>query len=240
MNKNMSKAFRVLTYLIVFGSVFVISMLLTMTILIKGDEITTPEFVGKPIRQVRETALHKSIMLKEFSGDYGNAYPPQTVVNQFPSAGTSIKENSFVKVFVTSDLAQTQVPDVLGKTLHEAEKLLKENRCKRRQLSYILMKDVPFDTIISQSVPAGTRTGENSEVDLLVSRGNETVSYIMPDLIGLDADRVLMFFESRGLRVANIETRPYYGLKPGIVLKQSPDPGFEISTRNKIGIEVSQ
>ena len=96
------------------------------------------------------------------------------------------------------------------------------------------------DSVISQSLPAGSRMAEGSAIDLLISKGGESRSFVMPDLIGKEAVKVLVFFESRGLKISKIEEVPYFGLKPGVILKQFPSPGFEISSKNLIGIQVSK
>ncbi len=96
------------------------------------------------------------------------------------------------------------------------------------------------DSVISQSLRPAAASAEGSAIDLLISKGGESLSFVMPDLIGKEAAKVLVFFESQGLKISKIEEVPYFGLKPGIILKQFPSPGFEISAKNLIGIQVSK
>ena len=132
------------------------------------------------------------------------------------------------------------VPQLVARSQKECEALLKKSKLKKGHTAFISAVDVMPDSVISQSAPAGSRVAEGTAIDLLISKGSESRSFVMPDLIGQEAAKVLVFFESQGLKISKIEEVPYFGLKPGIILKQFPSPGFEISAKNLIGIQVSK
>ena len=234
------RTIRILGIAAVYSLVFAASVFLTMSLLIKGDELTTPDLIGKTVKSAYEVAAQRGLYLKKVIGDFGSGYLPGTVVNQSPASGTKVKTKSIVKIFIPLDLAQIIIPDLTGHSLRDSENILKKNKLKKGHISYIAARDVLLDLVVSQSHPSGSRIAENSAVDILVPRGPESPSYIMPDLIGKEASKVLVFFESKGLKLSKIEEVSYFGLNPGIVLKQHPSPGFEISSKNQIGIQVSK
>ena len=51
----------------------------------------------------------------------------------------------------------------------------------------------------------------------------------MPDLIGVNGDRAADILRARGFRVAVVGSNPYPGVAAGIVLRQSPQAGFQIA-----------
>jgi len=59
-------------------------------------------------------------------GSYDKRYKPFTVVNQFPSPGMQIKEKSFIKIYVTSEIMKVKTPDLFGLSLKESEKVLQK------------------------------------------------------------------------------------------------------------------
>jgi len=240
MNKKVLQLSKIVGIVAIYSMIFVASIFFTMSLLIKGEEIVAPDLLGKNLKLAYEIASRKGIYLKKVPGDFGSAYTPNTVVNQFPSPGTAVKEKSVIKVFVASSQAQVIVPNLTQQSLKECEEQLKKSKLKRGMLSYITVDDIPAETVVTQSTAFGSRVSENSSIDLLVSRGAQNPSYVMPDLIGKPAARVLVYFESRGLKISKIEEVAYFGLKPGVILKQFPPPGFEISPRNLISIQVSQ
>ena len=240
MNRAFVRTIRILGIAAVYSFVFTASVFLTMSLLIKGDELTTPDLIGKTVKSAYEVAAQRGLYIRKVVGDFGGGYLPGTVVNQSPAPNTKVKAKSVVKIFIPLDLAQIIVPDLTGYSMRDSENILKKNKLKKGHVSYIAVKDVLLDMVLSQSYPSGSRISENSAVDILVSRGPESPSYVMPDLIGKEASKVLVFFESKGLKLSKIEDVPYFGLKPGIIVKQFPSPGFEISMRNQIGIQVSK
>ena len=65
-------------------------------------------------------------------------------------------------------------------------------------------------------------------------------SYVMPDLIGVNGDRAAAILREHGFRVAVVGSTPYPGVAAGIVLRQSPQAGFQIAPGEPISIEVSR
>ena len=62
----------------------------------------------------------------------------------------------------------------------------------------------------------------------------------MPDLIGVNGDRAADLLRARGFRVAVVGDHPYPGVPAGIVLRQNPQAGFQISPGEPISLEVSR
>ncbi|HSQ36117.1 MAG TPA: PASTA domain-containing protein [Candidatus Binatia bacterium] len=240
MNKKLLLIGRITGIIFLYSLVFFLAVYATVSLLVKGDEITAPDLIGKTLTEAYAIAAQEGIIIKKVVGDFGQAYPPNTVVNQFPAPDSGVKEKSVMKIFVASEVGQTVVPDLAGRSQKECDARLKGSKLKKGHVALISSRDVPLDNVIGQSVPAGSRIAAGSAVDLLISKGAESLSFVMPDLIGRGADKVLVFFETRGLKISKIEEVAYFGLKPGVILKQFPSPGFEISAKNLIGIQVSK
>lgn len=240
MNKKVLLVSKIVGLVLFYSLVLVASVFLTMSFLIKGDEIISPDLTGKSLKEAYEIAAKKGIYLKKIAGVYDSNYAPLTVINQAPVGGIRIKEKSFIKVFITSEVVEVIVPDLSGYNINDCEKLLRENDLRKRYVAYMDASDVPVDFIIAQSYPPGVRVPRSTEIDILASRGSRDRSYIMPDIIGKKAANVLLYFESRGLKISEITKTPYPGLEPNVVIKQYPLSGFPINTKARVSIEVSE
>ncbi len=240
----MKKKFLLLTKIVglalFYTLVLIASVFFTMSALIKGEELKTPDMKGKSLNEAYKVATENGVYLKKYLGNYGKQYKPLTVINQFPAPGVKIKEKSFVQVFVTSDIVEVIMPDLSGYSLRESERLLRDNNLRKRYISYMDARDVPVDFIISQSLPAGARVPSDTEVDILVSRGRRGKSYIMPDIIGKRMNNVSVYFDEIGLKISETVMVSYPGLEPGIIIKQEPTSGFPINSKARIRIEVSE
>ena len=62
----------------------------------------------------------------------------------------------------------------------------------------------------------------------------------MPDFIGVNGDRAADLLRSRGFRVSLVGDHPYPGLPAGIVLRQSPQGGFQFGSSDPVSLEVSR
>ena len=93
------------------------------------------------------------------------------VVNQNPAAGTEIKKNRTVKVEIRETEIAAQIPDLIGKTLPEAEALLSENGFQVGDIAYSMHHQFEQGKIIAQTPRPGDRIQENGAINILVSKG---------------------------------------------------------------------
>jgi len=97
--------------------------------------------------------------------------------------------------------------------------------------------DYPVGSVIAQN-PSPKSPSET--IALLVNRGEHGETYVMPDLIGVNGDRAADLLRTRGFRVSVVGDHPYPGVPGGIVLRQSPQGGFQIALSDPISLEVSR
>jgi len=90
---------------------------------------------------------------------------------------------------------------------------------------------------VAQNPPPSTRA---DAVTLLVNRGEQTTSYVMPDLIGVDGERAAEVLRGRGFRVSIVGQQPYPGVPSGVVVRQQPAGGFQFGPSDAISLEVSR
>jgi beta-lactam-binding protein with PASTA domain len=104
-------------------------------------------------------------------------------------------------------------------------------------LSEIRSQNFAPDIVVAQTPPAKSAAGQ---VALLVNRGERGASYLMPDLIGVNGDRAAEILRAHGFRVAVVGSNPYPGVAAGIVIRQSPQAGFQIGPGEPVSLETSR
>ena len=77
-------------------------------------------------------------------------------------------------------------------------------------------------------------------VALLINRGEQATTYVMPDVIGMEGDRAAAALRARGFRVTITGSQPYPGVPAGIVVRQQPAGGFQVGGADAISLEVSR
>lgn len=131
---------------------------------------------------------------------------------------------------------QTTMPDVLGKTKEEAEKLLKE-----KNLEYFIQEkgeyseDYPEDTICRQEFKAGTVVNKNTRVKLVMSLGNKAYE-ITDKLIGMTRKELEQELKDYELDI-DYEYKEDPDEEPGTVIEVSPSSG-KLKAGDKLKVYV--
>ena len=97
--------------------------------------------------------------------------------------------------------------------------------------------DYAADAVVAQDPPPGSRA---PRVSLLLNRGEQSTAYVMPDVIGMDGERVAAMLRGRGFRVAIVGSQPYPDVLAGTIVRQQPAGGFQVAPSDAISLEVSR
>jgi beta-lactam-binding protein with PASTA domain len=159
------------------------------------------------------------------------------VLAQEPAHGTALRRQRAVRVWLSAGARASTIPTVTGESERSAEMRISRDGLDLTGVSEIRSESYAPDIVIAQDPdPKTAHTG----VSLLVNRADFGVTYVMPDLIGVAGDRAADILRSRGFRAAVVSATPYAGVPAGVVLRQSPQAGFQIAPGEAISLEVSR
>jgi len=209
-----------------------------MRLALKTREVEVPALAGRSVNEASTLLSDAGLNLRVEEGRRVDPkVPAGHVLSQEPAAGIRTRRERSVKVWISAGPRATVVPSLIGESERTAELRLKQEGLALVAASVIRSAEYPSGTVIAQTPPAKTR---GAEVSLLLNRGERGLTYVMPDLIGVNGDRAAGLLRSRGFRVAVVAENPYPGVPGGIVLRQNPQGGFQISPGETISLEVSR
>ena len=156
---------------------------------------------------------------------------------QEPAAGTTLRQQRSVKVWLSAGPSAARVPALTGEAERTAALRLAQDGLALLSVSEIRSQRFASDVVVAQDPPASAGA---AGVTLLVNRPEHGVSYVMPDLIGVNGDRVADLLRGQGFRVAVVAAAPYPGVAAGVVLRQAPQAGFQIAPGEPVSLEVSR
>jgi len=159
------------------------------------------------------------------------------VIAQDPPPGSTARRPRSIKIWLSAGQRSATVPPLVGETERTAQLRLSQDGLTLTGVSEIRSQSFAPDIVIAQTPPAKAQGGR---VALLVNRGSRGGSYVMPDLIGANGDRAAEILREHGFRVAVVGSTPYPGVAAGIVIRQSPQAGFQVGPGEPISLEVSR
>jgi eukaryotic-like serine/threonine-protein kinase len=227
--------------LVLVGALFltyVVSAAIGMRIALKTREVQVPALAGKTVNEATALLTETGLNLKVEEGRrLDPKVPAGQIVIQDPASGVRTRRERSVKVWVSAGPRSSSIPALSGESERTAQLRLQQEGLALGSVAEIRSADYPAGTIVAQ-FPAPKTSA--AQVALLVNRGERGVRYVMPDLIGVDGSRAAEILRARGFRATVVGDHPYPGVAPGIVLRQSPQAGFQIAPGEPISIEVSK
>ena len=228
--------------LVVLGIALVATYLLfaaaSMRVALRAREVQVPNLTNHTANEATSIATALGLTLKVDDTRRPDAkIAAGRVIAQDPVAGSTARRQRSLRVWLSAGQRAATMPPLVGETERSAQLRLAQDGLALATVSEIRSHDLPTDVIVAQNPPP---KGAAANVALLVNRGERGSSYVMPDLIGVNGDRAAEILRGRGFRVAVVGSTPYPGVAAGIVIRQSPQGGFQIGPGEPISLEVSR
>ena len=152
-------------------------------------------------------------------------YPPGTVVQQVPSAESVVKPGRRVYLSVSGGEVLVTAPQLRGLSTRDARFTLERYNLQFGSTTYATSETYPENTIVDQSVHAGSKVSRGSPVNVTVSRGMMTDEIAVPEVLGKSINEATDVLKRKGLKVGNITYHVSENLLPNTVVEQYPRPG---------------
>jgi serine/threonine-protein kinase len=181
----------------------------------------------------------EEVGLKISEGDlvYSSKYELGEVVSTDPTPGSMARENSKVEVNICKGAEAGTVPDLTGKTLVEAKKLIEKYGFKLGNIDTKVSSE-PVDTVIEQDPKGGAETTPGGYINIVVSDGTGKEEVEVPYLIGKDIDIAKQLITTAGFIVGEITYGASTEYDLGQVTVQQYEAGFMLAKGSTIDIKV--
>lgn len=111
---------------------------------------------------------------------------------QEPAGGQQTHAGARITLFMSlGETGLATVPNVVGSTYDEAEKVIEENCLQMGRILYVQSAEIPAGSVVSQEPAAGTQTQALSVVQVTVSLGQPHSSECIPDFSGITGWRAV-------------------------------------------------
>jgi len=229
---------KVLMLVAALAATFILFFAVSVRFALKTREVLVPDLTNRTANEATAALGALGLALHVDESRRADArIAAGRVLAQDPPPGSVARRRRSVKVWLSAGQRAAKVPRLTGETDREAQLRLAQDGLALSGIAEIRSQDYPPDVVVAQQPPADAA---GARVSLLVNRGERGVTFVMPDLIGVNGDRAAEILRDRGFRVAVVASNPYPGVAAGIVLRQSPQAGFKIGPGEPISLEVSR
>jgi serine/threonine-protein kinase len=220
------------------AATFIVAFAVSMRLAIRAGQVQIPELTNLSVEEATRALqdLELRPRIEEMRKPDAKIVAGR-VAQQDPPAGEAARPQRTVKIWISAGPSTTAVPALVGQTERTARLRADQDGVTLATISEVHLPDYPADTIVAQQPAPPARA---TQVSLLINRGDQTATFVMPDVIGMDGSKVEAALRGAGLRVTIVGSQAYPGIPAGTVVRQQPASGYQVGPSDAISLEVSR
>ena len=189
--------------------------------------------LGKSVAQ--DHIVTQGLKVGKITEDYSEEIEEGAVISTNPVAKTKVKKGDTVDIVISkgSRIKKTQVPDLIGLTLKEAEQVLAVVNLKLGSTTAVITDDISRDgKIFNQSEPAQTSVQENEKISVnyYQYKDPDEGKVEVPNFIGRTIEDAQATANSLGLRIT------VTGDRKGLIISQDVPEGNKLDKGSTINL----
>ncbi len=205
----------------------------------QGKVVIVPNLRGLGQEDVQPSLDSLSLKLK-VAGQYPDSLIGKgLILNQRPQAGEQIKSGRTIDVWLSSGQQAIGEVALTGNSTREAEYMLNEKHLQIQERIYTYSGTAKAEMVIGTDPSSDESLYRGQDVDLLISKGARTQTYLMPDLIGRQHEDVRRLLQQFGLKVSEPRVTPDPQTMVGQIITQEPQPGCQIKRGDTVLLSIS-
>ena len=137
--------------------------------------VVVPSLRGRSVRDARFTLERNGLTMGEITYAVSDTYPGNTIIDQSVQPGRKMPKGSSVSLTVSRGKATPEiiVPQLVGKTVTEGERILGKAGLRRGNITYQTSYDLLPNTIVDQFPRSGESVPDSQAVDLFVAKAGK-------------------------------------------------------------------
>lgn len=202
-----------------------------------GERVIVPD-LSKRTEDEAKAALKELRLGVNVQTGTSDDVPEGQVYDQSPAAGTKVDVHTQVTINISSGKEKFSLDDVTGMQYQQAQAQL-ENDGLVVSLEFDYSDSVGSDMVISTSPKAGSQVAKGDTITITASKGKETKTTTVPNLLGRDIDDAIQMIKDAGLTYNGKSSDYSDSYSENQVMNQSISAGKTVDEGTTISLTVS-
>lgn len=202
-----------------------------------GERVTVPD-LSKRTEDEAKAALKELRLGVNVQTGTSDDVPEGQVYDQSPAAGTKVDVHTQVTINISSGKEKFSLDDVTGMQYQQAQAQL-ENDGLVVSLEFDYSDSVGSDKVISTSPKAGSQVAKCDTITITASKGKETKTTTVPNLLGQNIDDAIQMIKDAGLTYNGKSSDYSDSYSENQVMNQSISAGKTVDEGTTISLTVS-
>lgn len=204
-----------------------------------NDEVEVPDFKGMTLEEAQIEAEKYGLKVEEGDQVYSPDQEEGKITSQTPGKGAKVSKGKVITVNISLGKKDGVVPNIVGMDYKEAKEYLEDFGFELGMVVKV-KSTKPENTVITQSVKAGSTADKGTVIDVEVSDGKGKEMKEVPYLIGKDVDTAKSEIIAAGFKVGNIYYEESDEYPKNTITSQQYKSGEELEEGTAIDIVVSK
>ncbi len=235
--------FRLALIVVLLAGIAGVSAIVTMQFAVHRKEVRVPDLQGISVSAATSRAAALGLDLAVTERFYSTTLPAGGVLLQTPAPGASVRRGWQLAVAESLGPQKITVPDLRGKSEHDAILLLREKGLELGAIAHLPDNRVSPGTVLAQDPGADARGADRRSVSLLLAEAEapETPAFVMPDEVGRSLADAQAELARAGLHAEAAEGAPPGAqivispdTRAGMIVAQEPQDGARVDARTRI------
>lgn len=230
---------------IILVSVFlflIVTGILAITVfpdLMEPKDVQVPDVSGKEVEDAVAELIAAGFTVRDTKPISDPDVEEGLVVKTDPKAGRTVKEGTSIDIYESSGKEKFELADYQGRQYDDVVRLLESKNFKSIEKNEETDDSEPAGTILDLNLSEGDLVvPEDTELIFTVSKGPAPIA--LKDLRGYNEKGLQEYEESSGLKVEYGEEEYHDEVPEGLVIKQDPAPGANLTRGQKVTVVLSK
>ncbi|MGL4737332.1 MAG: Stk1 family PASTA domain-containing Ser/Thr kinase [Cellulosilyticaceae bacterium] len=207
--------------------------------------VAVPNVVGQTVEQATLLVADKDLKLEVMGTRADGTVTPGTILEQDPKREDVVKPGTVVGIILakgeeeTEEITMVTVPDVVGLSVGDAQRKLKEMNLYGRVAERVYDEEVEAGKIIDVKPAPGSSVSEDEVIELVVSNGPEVVYCTVPNLYNLDKANAELMLRNAELKLGKVTEETSETVEKGLVVSQTLLVNTQVEKDTAVDIVIS-